>query len=147
MLIVCQKFRSCMLGHYIRSCHIIMHNMHETWGLIHLRTMRTLPTSCHVVLHVQWHHAHGACMQASWPPYVYVACQELLMDVPFTQAELYLSKLTASHFSTPNLDFANWNMLKRILIAMLNENKADCNENFRICAEEPMHLCTSGRHH
>ena len=54
------------------------------------------------------------------------------------QAEQYLWKLTASHFSTLNVDFANQNVLKRILIAMLNENKADCNENFRICAEEPI---------
>ena len=30
--------------------------------------------------------------QASWPPYVYVARQHLLMDVPFVQAEQYLSK-------------------------------------------------------
>ena len=82
--------------------------------------------------------SHGTCTQASWPPYVYVACQELLMDVPFMQAELYLSKLTASHFGTPNLRIANQNMLKRILIAMHNENKADCNKNFRICAEEPI---------
>ena len=28
------------------------------------------------------------------------------------------------------------NMLKRILIDIHNENKADCNENFMICAEE-----------
>ena len=59
------------------------------------------------------------------------------MDVLFTQAEQYLSKITASHFSTLNTKFANQNMLKRILIAMLNENKANWNENFRICAEEP----------
>ena len=59
------------------------------------------------------------------------------MDVPFAQAEQYLSKITTSHFSTLNMDFANQNMLKRILIAMLNENKANWNENFRICAEEP----------
>ena len=58
------------------------------------------------------------------------------MDVPFMQAEQYLPKLTTSHFSTLNMKFANQNMLKRILIAMLNENKANCNENFRICAEE-----------
>ena len=58
------------------------------------------------------------------------------MDMPFAQAERYLSKITASHFSTLNMDFANWNVLKRILIAMLNENKANWNENFRICAEE-----------
>ena len=60
------------------------------------------------------------------------------MDVPFMQAKQYLSKITASPCSTLNTDFANWNMLKRILIAMLNKNKADCNENFRICAEEPI---------
>ena len=77
-------------------------------------------------------------MQASWPPYVYVACQELLMDMLFMQAEQYLSKITASHFSTLNTEIANQNMLKRILIAMHNENKANCNENFRICAEEPV---------
>ena len=60
------------------------------------------------------------------------------MDVLFMQARQYLSKLTVSHFSTLNMDFTNQNVLKRILIAMLNENKADSNENFRICAEEPI---------
>ena len=60
------------------------------------------------------------------------------MDVPFVQAERYLSKITASHFSTLNTKIANQNVLKRILIAMLNENKANTNENFRICAEEPV---------
>ena len=74
--------------------------------------------------------------QASWPPYVYMARQELHMDVPFTQAEQYLSKLTASHFGTLNTRFANQNMLERILVAMHNKNKAGCDENFRICAEE-----------
>ena len=84
------------------------------------------------------HTLRSAHMQASWQPKLYVAHQELLMDVPFMQAERYLSKITALHFSTLNMDFANWNMLKRILIAMLNENKADWNENVRICAEEPV---------
>ena len=60
------------------------------------------------------------------------------MDVPFAQAERYLSKLATSHFSTLNMKFANQNVLKRILLAMLNENKANWNENFRICAEEPV---------
>ena len=59
-------------------------------------------------------------MQASQPPYVYVAHQELLMDVPFMQAKQYLSKLTASHFGTLNTRFANQNVLERILIAMHN---------------------------
>ena len=60
------------------------------------------------------------------------------MDVPFTQAEQYLSKITVSHFSPLNTKIANQNVLKRILISMLNENKADSNKNFRICAEEPI---------
>ena len=84
------------------------------------------------------HASHGMHTQASRPPCVYVAGQELLMDMPFTQAEQYLSKLTASHFSTLNVDFANRNVLERILIAMLSKNKANWNENFRICAEEPV---------
>ena len=58
------------------------------------------------------------------------------MDMPFVPAELYLRKLTASDFSTLNMKVANRNMLKTILIAMHNENKADYNENFNICAEE-----------
>ena len=57
------------------------------------------------------------------------------MDVLFTQAEQYLSKLTASHFGTLN---TNQNVLERILVAMHNKNKVDCNENFRISAEEPI---------
>ena len=60
------------------------------------------------------------------------------MDVPFVQAKPYLSKLTATHFNTLNTKFANQNVLKMILIAMLNENKADSNENFTICAEGPV---------
>ena len=60
------------------------------------------------------------------------------MDVLFVQAERYLSKLTASHLSTLNTKIANQNVLKRILIAMLNENKADSNENFKICSEAPV---------
>ena len=82
--------------------------------------------------------SHGMRMQESRPPYVYVVHQELLMDMPFVQAEQYLSKITPSHFSTLNMDFANQNVLKRIPIAMLNENKADWNENLRICVEEPI---------
>ena len=54
----------------------------------------------------------------------------------FVQAELYLSKLTASHFSNLNMKIADQNVLKRILIAMLNETMAKSNENFRIGAEK-----------
>ena len=60
------------------------------------------------------------------------------MDVPFAQVKQYLSKITTSHFSTLNMEIANQNMLQRILIVMRNENQADSNENFRICAEEPV---------
>ena len=60
------------------------------------------------------------------------------MDVPFVQAKRYLSKLTASHFNTLNMKYTNQNVLKRILIAMLNKNKADSNENFKICSEKSM---------
>ena len=60
------------------------------------------------------------------------------MDMPFTQAEQYLSKITTSHFSTLNTEIANQNVLKRILFVMCYENQADSNENFRICAEEPI---------
>ena len=83
-------------------------------------------TACAVMSCV--HHVACARRQASHP----MACQELLMDMPFAQAERYLSKITASHFSTLNTKFANQNVLKRILIAMHNKNKADCNENFMI---------------
>ena len=72
------------------------------------------------------------------PSYAYVACQKLLMDMMFAPAGLHLSKLTTSHFSTLNMRIPNQNMLKRILIAMHNKRKAKCNENFRICAEEPV---------
>ena len=58
------------------------------------------------------------------------------MDTPLMPAELFLIKLTTSHFSTLNTKIANQNMLKTIHIAMHNENKAGCNEKFRICAEE-----------
>ena len=81
------------------------------------------------------HHAVRACRQAGHPNYTLL---DLLMDMLFMQAEQYLSKLTTSHFSTLNTKFASQNVLKRILIAMLNKNKADWNENFRICAEEPV---------
>ena len=63
------------------------------------------------------HHMAHACRQAGWP-YANVACQKLLMDMPFASAKLYLRKLTASHFSTLNMKIANQNVLKRILIAM-----------------------------
>ena len=58
------------------------------------------------------------------------------MDMPFVPAKLYLTKLTASHFSTLNMKIANQNVLKMIPIAMQNKNKEDCNKNFKRCADE-----------
>ena len=88
----------------------------------------------HVVMSCAHCVAH-ACRQAGHP-YVNVVRQKLLINMPFMSAELYLIKLTTSHFSALNAKIANQNMLKMILIDMHNENKADCNENFKICAEE-----------
>ena len=128
---MCQKFRSCLICHYNRFCHITMHNMHETWGH-HAYIMPCV--AAHAVTSCMHCTAH-ACRQGGHP-YVNVVCQKLLMDMPFMPAKLHLRKLTTSHFSTHNMTIANQNVLKRILIAMHNENKANCNENFRICAEE-----------
>ena len=69
------------------------------------------------------------------------------MDVQFVQAEPYLSKLTASHFSILNTKIANQNVLERILIAMHNENTAKSNENSRMGAEEPVAPLYNSRLH
>ena len=73
----------------------------------------------------------GTRMPARQPSKLNMVRQELLMDVPFAQAELYISKVTASHSNVLNMNIANQNMLERILIAMLNEKMAVSNENFR----------------
>ena len=140
MLIACQKFRLHMIGHYNRLCHIIMHNTHEMWGLIYLHNENSAYIMPCVTTHAVTsctHHAVHTCKQAGCP-YVNMTHQKLLMDMPFPPAKQYLSKLTSSHYSTLNMRIANQNMLERILIAMHNKNKADCNENFRICVEEPI---------
>ena len=92
-------------------------------------TTHAVMSCMHHVMHTQRQACH---------PYENVTHQKLPMDTLFVLAELYLLKLTASHFSTLNMRIANQNVLKMILIAMHNENKADCNDNFRICAEESM---------
>ena len=106
--------------------NLFAHNENSAYVMPHVTACAVMSCMHHVV------HAHR---QASHP-YVNMVYQELLMDMPFMSTELYLRKFTASHFSTLNTKIANQNMLKRILIAIHNENKADCNENFRICAEE-----------
>ena len=115
-----------------------MHNTYETWGLIYLcneDSAYIMPcVTAHAVTSCM-HHTAYACRQASCPN-ENVVHQKLLMDTLFMPAKLYLTKLTTSHFSTLNTRIANQAVLKMILIAMHNENKADYDENFRICAEE-----------
>ena len=106
--------------------NLFAHNENSAYVMPHVTTCAV--TSC-------THHVAHACRQASCP-YENMVCQKLLVDTTFAPAKLYLKKLTASHFSTLNMRIANQNVLKMILIAMHNENKADYNENFRICAEE-----------
>ena len=75
--------------------------------------------------------SRGTHMPARHPSELNMVRQKLHMDVLFMQAELYLSKLTTSHFNTLNMKIANQNVLERILIAMLNENTVVSNENLR----------------
>ena len=102
----------------------------------HATTATPYHATCYCTCSDVMHASHGTCTQASQPPYENVARQKLLMDTPFMPSKLYLIKLTTSNFSTVNMRIAKQNMMKMILIPMHNENKADNNENFRICAEE-----------
>ena len=81
--------------------NLFMHNENSAYVISYVTACAV--TSC-------MHHAAHACRQASCP-YENMACQKLLMDTLFTPAELYLIKLTASHFSTLNTRGANQNML------------------------------------
>ena len=48
------------------------------------------------------------------------------------------TKIYSSTFSYLNNENANENVLKRILIAMDNENQADFNDNFKTYSQEPI---------
>ena len=106
--------------------NLLMHNENDAYVMPHV-TVYAMMSCVHCMVHARRQASH---------PYINVACQKFLMHTLFTPAKLYLSKLTASHFNTLNMIIANQNVLKRILVAMHNENKTDCNENFRIYAEE-----------
>ena len=120
-----------MPSHHVQHAQNVGPNLfahNENSAYIMPRVTAHAVTSCtHCAVHARRQAGH---------PYVNIACQKLLMDMPFASVELYLRKFAASHFSTLNMKITNQNMLKMILIAMDNKNKADCNENFRICAEE-----------
>ena len=71
--------------------NLFMCNENSAYVMPHVTTCAVM--SCiHCVAHT--------CRQASHPN-VNVVCQKLLMDMSFMPAELYLTKLTASHFSKP----------------------------------------------
>ena len=95
--------------------------------------------TAHAVMSCVYHMAQARRQPGH--PYVNMVHQKLLVEMLFAPAKL---SLAASHFSTLNMEIANQNMLKAILIAMHNENKADYNENFRICAEESVGPISKG---
>ena len=99
--------------------NLFMHNENSAYVMPHV--------TAHAVT-LCAHHAACTCRQAGHP-YINMACHKLFMGMLYAPAEPYLSKITTSHFSTLNMKIANWNMLKRILIAMHNENEANCNVN------------------
>ena len=61
-------------------------------------------------MHIIWH------VHAGKPDFM--AHHNLIICLPFMQAEGLLLKLTASHFNALNNKFTNQNILERILIAM-----------------------------
>ena len=85
-------------------CHHVQHvrNMGHNLFVQNENSAYIMPcvTACAVMSCT--HCVAHACRQAGHP-YVNVAHQKLLMDMPFASAERYLSKLTASHFSTLNM--------------------------------------------
>ena len=106
--------------------NLFAHNENSAYVMPCVTTCAVMPCT-HCAAHT---HRQADC------PYENVVPQKILMDTLFASAKQYFIKLTASHFSTLNMRIAKQNMLKMILIAMHNENKADYNENFRICAEQ-----------
>ena len=81
------------------------------------------------------HHMEHTCRLAGHP-YDFMAQHNSIICLPFSQVEGLLLKLAASDFNALSSKNINENMLERILIAMQDENKTDCNENFRICSED-----------
>ena len=84
------------------------------------------------------HASRSTHMQASRLPLYKCGMPEITYGHTICTSQTIFIKLTASHFSNLNAKITNGNMLKWILIAMHNENEADCNENLRICTEVPV---------
>ena len=72
-----------------------------------------------------------------------VMCASCAMHAPASQPsqDIYdapeINYWHAIHFCTLNNENANENMLKRIVIVMCNENKANFHDNFRTYSQEP----------
>ena len=88
--------------------------------------------SCHVSQHVQSHHARSAQRAHAGKPAALIirGAPEITYGRAIASRTIYI-KITTSHFYALNKKIANQNVLERILIAMLNENMAVSNENFR----------------
>ena len=81
---------------------------------------------------------HSACIQARRPPLCICGAPEITYGHAIHASQTIFIKINCLTIGTLNMKIANQNVLERILIAMHNENMADCNENFRIRPEEPM---------
>ena len=68
-------------------------------------------------------HEHGTCALSK------TGAPKLSSGLVCTQADLNLAKITTAHFWVLNTQNANRNMPNMILIAYLNENFTNCNEN------------------
>ena len=75
------------------------------------------------------HRATCACRQASHHMYTWCSRNYLWMCHSRKPNDTY-QKIATSHIRTVNMKIANQNVLKMILIAMHNKNKAIGNENF-----------------
>ena len=81
---------------------------------------------------------HTTHMLASWPS---LSIHDALKITYWHDVHMYQmtsTKLKASNFHALNNENANENMLRRILIAIDNDNKANFNENFRTYSPDPI---------
>ena len=113
-----------------RSCHVTLHHAHESWNLVYLHAMRIMPhhpTCCHMCYNTNdvIHASCAMCVPASQLSQGIYDAPILLIGIPFMPTKGHLLKLTTSHFCTQNNENAKQNMMKRILIAMGNKNKAN----------------------
>ena len=80
----------------------------------------------------------GTRMQASWQLLCKCGTPEITYGHAIHASQTILIKINHHTFEHPKYENCKPECAKKVLIAMHNENKANCNENFRICAEEPV---------